>query len=169
MQTQDIDIKEAYEKWRSQRYAAGYRGIAFELTFEEWLDIWVSSGHYHERGRYGHQYVMSRYGDVGPYSRDNVFIQTGLDNNIDGHQGKKYRPRTEEQRQYLSQIRKGKPSGRKMSEENKQKLYAAHKGSKRSEETKRKISEARKGIKQSEETKQKKRDAMLKRKLKNEE
>src|ERR1700691_4303747 len=56
------------------------RGIPFELTFNEWWDIWTSSGHWNERGRYRHQYVMARHGDVGPYAVGNVKIITNSEN-----------------------------------------------------------------------------------------
>lgn len=54
-----------------------------KLTFEEWLQIWVDSGHLHERGRKRGQYVMSRVNDLGSYEVGNVFIQTGKQNNRD--------------------------------------------------------------------------------------
>jgi hypothetical protein len=64
------------------------RGIDFTLTLEAWLDIWISSGHYHERGVRKGQYVMARLGpDIGPYSIGNVVIQLAGQNNSDGHKG----------------------------------------------------------------------------------
>jgi hypothetical protein len=58
---------------------------------EEWLDMWITSGHYHERGVKRDQYVMARKGpDIGPYSVDNVVIQLSTINNSDGHKGRKY-------------------------------------------------------------------------------
>lgn len=58
-----------------QRRAAEARGIAFNLTFEQWLSIWVESGHFEKRGRGAGKYVMSRRGDEGAYEVGNVFIQ----------------------------------------------------------------------------------------------
>jgi len=50
--------------------------IKFLLSFEEWVAVWVASGHLHERGKKKGQYVMSRKGDAGHYEIGNVFIQT---------------------------------------------------------------------------------------------
>lgn len=57
--------------------------IKMLLTFDEWLDIWLSSGHWHERGNKRGQYVMSRYNDIGHYEIGNVEIKTGTDNQIE--------------------------------------------------------------------------------------
>jgi hypothetical protein len=59
----------------AQKSNAKIRGIEWELTFDEWLSIWESSGHLINRGRGIGKYVMSRIGDIGPYSFNNVFIQ----------------------------------------------------------------------------------------------
>ena len=56
------------------------RGIAWSLTFSEWLGIWAASGHWLHRDRKQGEYVMSRFGDIGPYSKTNVFIQLATDN-----------------------------------------------------------------------------------------
>lgn len=61
--------------WNHQQRAKR-KGIPFELTMEEWYNIWQVSGHYHEKGTRRGQYVMSRYGDKGGYTTDNVYIQT---------------------------------------------------------------------------------------------
>lgn len=50
------------------------RGIEWELTYEDWLHIWQASGHFDDRGCCNGQYVMSRYGDIGPYAAYNVRI-----------------------------------------------------------------------------------------------
>jgi hypothetical protein len=63
------------------RRVARQRGVEFQLTFEEWCHIWLSSGHFHERGRGSHQYVMARFGDRGPYAVGNVRITTAHENN----------------------------------------------------------------------------------------
>lgn len=63
-----------------QKIYAKKRGILFLLTFEEWLNIWIISGHLHERGNKKHQYVMARHGDKGPYALDNVKIITWIEN-----------------------------------------------------------------------------------------
>ena len=48
--------------------------VEMRLTFEEWLDIWVKSGHWLERGKKRGQYVMARKDDIGHYEIGNVSI-----------------------------------------------------------------------------------------------
>lgn len=60
--------------WRNHRMDAARREIPFLLSFEEWLTIWQDSGHIEERGCHKGQYVMARYGDLGPYEIGNVRI-----------------------------------------------------------------------------------------------
>lgn len=62
----------ARERYRIQKVNAANRGIEFKLTFEEWCEWWMDTGHYHEYGRESGQYVMARNGDVGPYAIDNI-------------------------------------------------------------------------------------------------
>jgi hypothetical protein len=63
-----------------QKRAAKNRNISWEMTFAEWFGIWESSGHWAERGRNAGGYVMSRNGDIGPYSAANVCIVTNKAN-----------------------------------------------------------------------------------------
>ena len=62
--------------------------IEMRLTFVEWLNVWLESGHWHERGVRKGQYVMSRIGDLGHYELGNVFIQTCSQNSRDANVGK---------------------------------------------------------------------------------
>ena len=62
----------ANTKFAAQRIAAIKRGIEFLLTFDEWYNWWLSTGHWHERGRRSHEYCMARKGDIGPYALDNI-------------------------------------------------------------------------------------------------
>lgn len=55
-------------------------GKDWQLTFEEWWKIWQNSGHWEERGVGLDKYQMCRYGDIGPYSKDNVYIAKQKDN-----------------------------------------------------------------------------------------
>ena len=57
-----------------QRCRARTRGIEWKLEYWEWLQIWQDSGHLHERGVRGGEWVMGRNGDVGPYALGNVKI-----------------------------------------------------------------------------------------------
>jgi hypothetical protein len=54
--------------------------VEFRLTFDEWLGLWLASGHYHERGACKGGYVLSRINDLGHYEVGNVFIQSHADN-----------------------------------------------------------------------------------------
>ncbi len=94
------------------KYSAGQRGIAFLFTYEQWLDIWVASGHLHERGCKKGQYVMARYGDVGPYAVGNVKIILHSENQNEGRGGFGNR----------------NTRGKKLSEQTKLKMSAVHMG-----------------------------------------
>lgn len=59
------------------------------MTFKEWLDIWVQSGHLADRGCGLGKYCMARIGDIGPYECGNVEIIPFEQNSADGHLGKK--------------------------------------------------------------------------------
>lgn len=73
------DIGWPTRAYARQRINAANRGIGWELTLWQWWTIWQESGHWEERGR-GRQYHMCRKLDQGPYSVDNVYIATGVQN-----------------------------------------------------------------------------------------
>lgn len=74
--------KTPYYKFMHQRKEAVHqRNIEWNLTFEEWWNIWQNSGHWEERGSLG--YHMCRKGDEGPYSVDNVYIAHHTQNKKD--------------------------------------------------------------------------------------
>jgi len=82
--------RKSLEFWRSpqgrfltQKKNAKRRDIEFNLTFDQWWKVWQDSGHWEERGRNRGQYAMTRPGDTGPYSVDNVVIKTVLDNSLE--------------------------------------------------------------------------------------
>lgn len=66
-----------------QRQSAKNRGIEWSLTLADWWSVWQESGKWPERGRGHGHYVMSRYGDEGMYTLENVFIQLADCNGID--------------------------------------------------------------------------------------
>jgi hypothetical protein len=66
-------------KFSQQRKNADQRGIGWELTLWQWWKIWQQSGHWDDRGC-GRGYGMCRLNDTGPYSVDNVYIGTGVEN-----------------------------------------------------------------------------------------
>jgi len=80
--------KESYTKYnqkpeakhRFQAKQAARRGIEWQLPFETWWTIWQESGKWEERGQHAHQYCMCRKNDVGPYSIENVYIDTTSNN-----------------------------------------------------------------------------------------
>ena len=73
-------MKKAKHAYQSRKKSAKQRGIPFLISFEDWLDIWISSGHWEERGRGKDKYCMSRIGDLGAYEAGNVFIQSNSQN-----------------------------------------------------------------------------------------
>lgn len=73
------DAGKPVRAYHSQKGNAGSRGIAWELTLWQWWTIWQESGHWNERGR-GRGYAMCRKEDIGPYSVENVYIATGVEN-----------------------------------------------------------------------------------------
>jgi hypothetical protein len=75
-------------RWRYHRRHAKDRKIPFLLTFDQWLQIWIDSGHIHESGTRNHQYCMARYGDKGPYAVGNVRIVTVAQNHAENTKGK---------------------------------------------------------------------------------
>jgi hypothetical protein len=66
-------------KFNKQRDAAARRCIPFQLTFQWWA-MWRASGHWRQRGRGVHQYVMARTARPGPYAEHNVRIVTQIEN-----------------------------------------------------------------------------------------
>lgn len=72
---------QAYTKTPKGRYVQQKqqsiaRGISWEISFEEWWSLWELSGKWEQRGFAKGKYCMCRNGDVGPYSVDNVRIDT---------------------------------------------------------------------------------------------
>jgi hypothetical protein len=69
--------------WRNCMVDASRRNIVFLLTYEQWLEVWQRSGYLDKRGCKKGQYVMARFGDIGPYSLDNVKIVPQEDNHAE--------------------------------------------------------------------------------------
>lgn len=62
-------------KFMIHKMNAKRRGVAFELTFEEWLTVWIESGHFDKRhNKTAEGFVMARKRDRGAYARGNVEI-----------------------------------------------------------------------------------------------
>jgi hypothetical protein len=96
-----LDYKERH-KYACHKSKAKARGIEFNLTYEEWWEIWQKSGKWEKRGAGMNQYVMSRYNDSGAYEYKNVFIQPASANKREGNLGRKI-PRTSEHQKNLTE------------------------------------------------------------------
>jgi hypothetical protein len=92
--------------YKAQKSNAKTRKIPFFLTFEQWLEIWSSSGKLEQRGRGANKFCMCRVGDTGPYEVGNVFIGTGRENVRAGNLGKEM---TQDVRNKISKANMGKP------------------------------------------------------------
>ncbi|MFA6204179.1 MAG: hypothetical protein WC710_13465 [Gallionella sp.] len=73
--------KDPLSLYHDQKYKAMLRGIAWEFNFKTWMDVWIESGCWFQRGKRRGEYVMSRRLDQGPYSPENVKIIT-TENNL---------------------------------------------------------------------------------------
>jgi hypothetical protein len=104
----EFEMTDAKKKFTIHKSRAKDKGTGFELTFEQWLNIWLESGHWHERGKKKGQYVMSRKGDVGPYAIDNVYINTHANNIREAWLGRKRGPASNEHKELnrISQLGK---------------------------------------------------------------
>jgi hypothetical protein len=67
-----------YCRFLKQRRGAKYRGIAWELTFTEWLEWWGDD--IKLRGKMKSSLCMCRHGDVGAYNLENIYKGTVSDN-----------------------------------------------------------------------------------------
>jgi len=101
--------------YKAQKSNARTRGIAFFLTFEEWLAIWIESGKLDQRGRGAEKFCMCRNGDIGSYEVGNVFIGTGRENVKAGNLGKLD---SDETRKKKSQSMRGIPHPWSVGEKN---------------------------------------------------
>lgn len=94
----------------------------FDLTFEQWLKVWVDSGKMDQRGRKAHEYCMSRKDRYKPYTYENMIIVV--------------------RRQLCAENTKGRFTGVPKSEKQKQKMREAKLGVKKSDEHKTAMSAA---------------------------
>jgi hypothetical protein len=93
-------------QYKQHKENAKIRGVAFNLSFDEWLCIWSESGKLHLRGKGRHKYCMCRLNDEGAYEVGNVFISTNSYNLSSGNKGKIMSAET---RAKISTAHKGKP------------------------------------------------------------
>ena len=116
-----------YDKYIDQKRQFKFQNKTdafFQLTFEEWLDLWMSSGHYDERGRKQDQYALYRPDPTQPLSKHNAIISTNHERVKKINLGKKCSDETKEK---MRQKKLGVPK----SEEHKRNMsiasIAAHK------------------------------------------
>ena len=74
--------KKAYNDLKHHSVA---RGIEFLLSYEQFLEMWLISGKWRERGKTKGSYQMCRNGDTGPYSIRNCYIGTVEENQKERH------------------------------------------------------------------------------------
>ena len=58
----------------NQRRHADARGIPWGFNYADWLELWLVSGKWEQRGKLSGQYCMCRLFDTGPYSKKNCYI-----------------------------------------------------------------------------------------------
>jgi hypothetical protein len=93
-------MRQAKLRFKQHRNNAKRRDVLFEMLFPNWIGVWWTSGHWHERGKRKGQFVMARYQDRGAYVEGNIQIITNAENVIEAFGGK---PHTEEVRRRQSE------------------------------------------------------------------
>ena len=78
--------------FREQRNNAKHRGIEWKLSYKQWLDWWNETGHFDSRGRSKGGFCMSRIGDSGPYSLENIECKTIAENSREALTRKSTKP-----------------------------------------------------------------------------
>ena len=91
-----MDWKKAKLRYHQQKAQSKSRldkngnQILWNLTFEQWIDIWINSGHWDQRGCKLGDYCMTRKNDVGHYEVGNVEIKSISENVKEGQTGRKF-------------------------------------------------------------------------------
>lgn len=125
------ELHKAKHKFNFQRWNARKRvdrlghPIEWHLTFDEWLQFWLNSGHWNERGCGAGKYVMARKQDLGHYELGNIEIKLASENTIEGNI-----------------LNPGRRKGHITTLETKQKISAKLKGHAKTQEHKDKLSKA---------------------------
>jgi hypothetical protein len=82
-------INTARQRYRNHKGLATRRGIAWQLTFDEWNKWWLANGVDKSfpvdstRKSCEVDLCMCRHNDTGPYSLDNIYCATKRQNTID--------------------------------------------------------------------------------------
>jgi hypothetical protein len=114
-------VRRLRRAFTNQRCSARRRSIGFELTFNQWLSLWLASGKLQQRGVHKDQYVMARPGDRGSYAEGNIVFILATQNSSEGNRGKVLSPETL-RRMSIAQM------GHPVSAATRRKLANAHKG-----------------------------------------
>lgn len=86
----DEDRHRMYQPWLVSRAQANFRGESFELTFEEYYQLWKND--WDNRGRQPDNMCMTRIDKEGAWSIDNVHVITRKEHLIEqGRARKGYR------------------------------------------------------------------------------
>lgn len=88
-QLTDEEIKYYKRKFYMKKSNANrhYGYDQFNITFEEWLDVWQQSGHLKDMGSNADNYVLSRKDLTKPLSVDNCLVTTKHDVILNRHKG----------------------------------------------------------------------------------
>ncbi len=131
------ETKKYWIRFKQHRNRARASGIGFELSFENWLKIWMDSGQINNRGTRKGQYVMARNGDKGPYKIGNIRIITAQENGSEKRHSEKHK-------RYMRDIMRGNSHalGKKLSKKTREKMSTSRMGRVFSEKTIRKIRRA---------------------------
>jgi hypothetical protein len=80
LMTVEIRMKKAFKQ---QKGRARQRGVAFEMSFDQWREFWTIDDRWSRRGTGADNLVMSRIGDKGAYVVGNVICQTQRENGLE--------------------------------------------------------------------------------------
>lgn len=75
----DMLTHEMYYAWLKHRSQANYRKEAYQLSWEDWLDLWANPVDFQNRGRKPEDLTLTRIDDDGAWARDNVVVMTRLE------------------------------------------------------------------------------------------
>lgn len=76
---QQAQAREQYRKSPTAKFvraqaAARRRGVPWELTFNQWLNLWEDSGHCNADGPNTTQYRLVRFNDTGAFRMGNAVV-----------------------------------------------------------------------------------------------
>ena len=81
--SENLKVFSPHSVFCKQRSRAKSRKIDWQLTFDQWMDIWDNSGQWENMGKGVGLFMMCRVKEPGPYSIENVYIGTGKQNQAD--------------------------------------------------------------------------------------